>query len=96
MASLERGREAIFSRLLERMPMASEGDLTLTVSIMCACGTRRETQCESRAQTAYREYKRLLLERCKDLVNEGDCVFFLMTFTAPSFGKVHYVPKKPG
>lgn len=85
MASLERGREAIFSPLLERMPMASEGDLALTV--MCACGTRREAQCESCIQTVYREYKHLLLEGCKDLVNEGDCVFFLMTFTAPSFGK---------
>lgn len=60
------------------------------------CGTRRKAQCEGCAQIAYRDYKRLLLEGCKELAEIGDCVFFLMTLTAPSFGKVHFVPKKPG
>lgn len=59
------------------------------------CGTRQKVKCESCAQTAYRDYKRLLLEGCRDLAEVGDCVFFLMTLTAPSFGKVHFVPKKP-
>lgn len=56
------------------------------------CGSRLKRVCKSCSALAKKDYQKLIQGGFTD-VDTSKFVFYVLTLTAPSFGKTHFVPK---